>query len=164
MKHKPNGKLLAQSILEGPYKYRKILKLGYETLTSLVPYTYRLQTDIELNETERKQDEADDQAISILLLRLPTDVYDVVDSCQTTNEMWHPIQKLKRGIEIGIQEKSILLLDELERFTSIGSYIERFSILINDLDRNKLTHPKLQQTSSFSITFVRIKKVSIMIL
>nr|GEV07561.1 hypothetical protein [Tanacetum cinerariifolium] len=55
-----------------------------------------LQTDIELNETERKQDEADDQAIHILLLRLPTDVYDVVDSCQITNEMWHRIKKLKR--------------------------------------------------------------------
>ncbi|GJY92059.1 hypothetical protein Tco_0507841 [Tanacetum coccineum] len=60
--------------------------------------------------------EADDQAMHILLLGLPTDVYAAVDSCQTTHEMWKKIQRLKKGIEIGIQEKSIILLDELEKF------------------------------------------------
>ncbi|GJU58483.1 hypothetical protein Tco_1236249 [Tanacetum coccineum] len=51
-KRKPNGKLLAKSILEGPYQYQKILEPSDETLTPPVPDTYRLQTDIDLNEAE----------------------------------------------------------------------------------------------------------------
>nr|GEU40739.1 hypothetical protein [Tanacetum cinerariifolium] len=53
-------------------------------------------------------------------------------------------QRLKKGTEIGIQEKSIMLLDESEMFTSsegetITSYFKRLLMLINNLDRNKLT-------------------------
>nr|GFD60669.1 ribonuclease H-like domain-containing protein [Tanacetum cinerariifolium] len=35
-----------------------------------------------------KQIEADDQAIQTILLGLPEDIYAVVDSCETTQEIW----------------------------------------------------------------------------
>ncbi|GKC42679.1 hypothetical protein Tco_1060401 [Tanacetum coccineum] len=125
-KSKPNGKLIYKSILED-----------------------------ELTENERKQVEADDQAIHILLLGLPADVYDVVDSCDSSNAMWHHIQRLMKGTEIRIQERSLILLDELDRFTStegetIGSYFIRYFKLINDLDINKLTPSKIATTLKFN--------------
>ncbi|GJY96722.1 hypothetical protein Tco_0513632 [Tanacetum coccineum] len=58
-KSKPNGKLLGNSILWGPYKYKEII----------VPV------------------EVDDQAIHILLLGLLVDVYDVVDSYDDAHAM-----------------------------------------------------------------------------
>ncbi|GJU96525.1 hypothetical protein Tco_1321281 [Tanacetum coccineum] len=57
---KPNGKLLVNSILLGPY-----------------------HTDEELTEMEVKQMEADDQAIQTILMGLPEDIYAIVDSCET---------------------------------------------------------------------------------
>ncbi|GJS76402.1 hypothetical protein Tco_0726283 [Tanacetum coccineum] len=53
-KSKPNGKLLVNSIIHGPY------------------------TDDELTEKEAKQIKADDQAIQIILMGLPEDGYAVV--------------------------------------------------------------------------------------
>ncbi|GKE13456.1 hypothetical protein Tco_1417007, partial [Tanacetum coccineum] len=73
-------KLLSKSIVEGPYKYRQILIAGDPTRTPRVPNTTREQIDDELTAAERKQVEADNQAIHILLLGLPVDVYAVVDN------------------------------------------------------------------------------------
>nr|GEU59264.1 hypothetical protein [Tanacetum cinerariifolium] len=58
-KSRPNGKLIHNSIINGPY------------------------TDDELTEKELKQIEADDQAIQTILLGLPEDIYAAVDSCET---------------------------------------------------------------------------------
>nr|GEW07958.1 hypothetical protein [Tanacetum cinerariifolium] len=51
-KSRPNGKLIHNSILNGPYI------------------------------------EAGDQAIQTILLGLPEDIYDAVDSCETAQEIW----------------------------------------------------------------------------
>nr|GEX64640.1 hypothetical protein [Tanacetum cinerariifolium] len=48
-----------------------------------VTETFHLQTDDELSEKELKQIEADDQAIQTILLWLPKDIYDAIDSCET---------------------------------------------------------------------------------
>nr|GFC86011.1 hypothetical protein [Tanacetum cinerariifolium] len=45
------------------------------------------QTDDELTENEVKQMEADDQAIHIILIGLPKDIYVVVDSCEIAQEL-----------------------------------------------------------------------------
>nr|GEU70870.1 retrovirus-related Pol polyprotein from transposon TNT 1-94 [Tanacetum cinerariifolium] len=63
-KSRPNGKLIHDSIINGPY------------------------TDDELTEKELKQIEADDQAIQTILLGLPEDIYAAVDSCETAQEIW----------------------------------------------------------------------------
>ncbi|GKD51481.1 hypothetical protein Tco_1280457 [Tanacetum coccineum] len=77
---KPNGKLLAKFILEGPQNYGQILEPSDDILTLLVPDTYKLQIENEHIATIQKQVEANDQAIHISLLGLPVDVYAVVDS------------------------------------------------------------------------------------
>ncbi|GJT15119.1 hypothetical protein Tco_0873825 [Tanacetum coccineum] len=62
-KSRPNGKLIYNSIMNGPY------------------------TDDELTEKELKQVEADDQAIQTILLGLLEDIYVTVDSCETALEI-----------------------------------------------------------------------------
>ncbi|GJU76261.1 retrovirus-related pol polyprotein from transposon TNT 1-94 [Tanacetum coccineum] len=44
-KRKPNGKRLAKSILEGPYKYQYIPEPGDETRTPPVPPSYIIQSE-----------------------------------------------------------------------------------------------------------------------
>nr|GEY21579.1 hypothetical protein [Tanacetum cinerariifolium] len=85
---------------------------------------------------------ADDQVIQIILLGLPEDIYVVVDSCETAQEIWLRVQQMMKGFDIGIQEKKGKLFNEWERFTStygesIESYYYHFSKLMNDFKRNK---------------------------
>nr|GEX66066.1 hypothetical protein [Tanacetum cinerariifolium] len=101
-KSRPNGKLIHNSIINGPY------------------------TDDELTEKELKQIEADDQAIQIILLGLPKDIY----------------------------EKKAKLFNEWERFTSnegesTESYYHRFLKLMNDLKQNKHFLEKIASNLKF---------------
>nr|GEU59837.1 hypothetical protein [Tanacetum cinerariifolium] len=141
-KSRPNGKLIHNSIINGPYVRRMILEPGDPNREVLVNETFHVQTDDELTERELKQIEADDQAIQTILLGLPDDIYAAVDSCETAQEIWLRVQQMMKGYDIGIQEKKSKLFNKWERFTStdrelIESYYHRFLKLMNDLKRNK---------------------------
>ncbi|GJT28666.1 retrovirus-related pol polyprotein from transposon TNT 1-94, partial [Tanacetum coccineum] len=127
---KPNGKLIYNSIMHGPY------------------------TDEELTEKELKQVEADDQAIQTILMGLPEDIYAAVDSCEITQEIWLRVQQMMKGSDIRIQDKKAKLFNEWEMFTStdresIESYYHRFSKLMNDFKRNKHFPKKIASNIKF---------------
>nr|GEX08789.1 hypothetical protein [Tanacetum cinerariifolium] len=63
-KSRTNGKLIHNSIINGPY------------------------TDDELTDKELTKIKADDQAIQTILLGLLEDIYAAVDSCETAQEIW----------------------------------------------------------------------------
>nr|GEV49779.1 hypothetical protein [Tanacetum cinerariifolium] len=126
-KSRPNGKLIHNSIINGPYVIRMIPEPGDPNREVPVNETFHI--------------EADDQAIQIILLGLPEDIYAAVDSCETAQEIWLRVQQMMKGSDIGIQEKKAKLFNEWERFTStegesIESYYDRFLKLMNDLKRN----------------------------
>nr|GFA77950.1 hypothetical protein [Tanacetum cinerariifolium] len=58
--------------------------------------------------------EADDQAIQTILLGLREDIYAIVDSCETAQEIWLRVQQMMKGSDIGIQEKKAKLFNEWE--------------------------------------------------
>ncbi|GKA93205.1 retrovirus-related pol polyprotein from transposon TNT 1-94 [Tanacetum coccineum] len=119
-----------------------------------VAKTFHEQTDDELTEKEVKQMEADDQAIQIILMGLPEDIYAAIDSCETAQEIWLRVQHMMKGSDIGIQDKKAKLFNEWERFTStdgesIESYYHRFSKLMNDFKRNKHFPEKIASNLKF---------------
>nr|GFA58053.1 hypothetical protein [Tanacetum cinerariifolium] len=98
--------------------------------------------------------EANDQAIQTIILGLLKDIYAVVDSCETSQEIWLRVQQMMKGSDIGIQEKKAKLFNEWERFTSfdresIESYYHRFSKLMNDFKRNKHFPEKIASNLKF---------------
>nr|GEV65315.1 integrase, catalytic region, zinc finger, CCHC-type, peptidase aspartic, catalytic [Tanacetum cinerariifolium] len=97
VKSRPNGKLIHSSILNGPYVRRMIPEPGDANHNVNVTETFHEQTDDELSEKELKQIEADDQAISTILLGLPEDIYAAVDSCETAQEIWLRVQQMMKG-------------------------------------------------------------------
>nr|GEV85330.1 hypothetical protein [Tanacetum cinerariifolium] len=112
---RPNGKMIVESIENGPY---------------------------ELTENDIKRLDADDQAIQAILLGLPEDVYVAIDSCEIAKEMWERVRQMIKGSDIREHEKKAKLFNEWEKFTStdeesIESYYHRFMKLMNDLKRNK---------------------------
>ncbi|GJX67539.1 retrovirus-related pol polyprotein from transposon TNT 1-94 [Tanacetum coccineum] len=78
-KSRPNGKLIYNSIINGPYVRRMIPEPG---------------------------DAA--RAVPTILLSLPEDIYAAVDSCETAQETWC-VQQMMKGSDIGIQEKKAKL-------------------------------------------------------
>nr|GFA60808.1 hypothetical protein [Tanacetum cinerariifolium] len=118
-KSRPNGKLIHNSILNGPYVRRMIPKPG---------------------DANRE--------VTTILLSLPKDIYAAVDSCETTQEIWLRVQQMMKGSDIGIQEKKAKLFNEWERFTSnkeesIESYYYHFLKLMNDLKRKNAFQKRL---------------------
>nr|GFD08105.1 hypothetical protein [Tanacetum cinerariifolium] len=82
-KSRPNGKLIHNSIINGPYVRRMI-----------------------------PEPEANDQDIQTILLDLPEDIYAAVDSCETAQEIWLRVQQMMKGSDIRIQEKKAKLFNE----------------------------------------------------
>nr|GEV51569.1 hypothetical protein [Tanacetum cinerariifolium] len=124
----PNGKLIHNSIMNGPYVRRMIPEPGDTNREVPVNETFHVQTDDELTEKELKQIEDDDQAIQTIFLGLSEDIYAA--------------------------EKKAKLFNEWERFTSnegesIESYYHRFLKLINDLKRNKHFPEKIASNLKF---------------
>nr|GFA90354.1 hypothetical protein [Tanacetum cinerariifolium] len=153
-KSRPNGKLIHNSILNGPYVRKMIPEPGDTNRDITVTETFHLRTDDELSDKELKQIEADDQAIQTILLGLPEDIYAAVDSCETAQEIWLRVQQIMKGSDIGIQEKNAKLFNKWERFTSnegesIESYYHRFLKLMNDLKRNKHFPEKIASNLKF---------------
>nr|GFA58697.1 hypothetical protein [Tanacetum cinerariifolium] len=127
-KSRPNGKLIHNSILNGPYVIKMVPEPGDAYREITVTETLHLQTDDELSDKELKQIEVDDQAIQTILLGLPEDIYAA--------------------------EKKAKLFNEWERFTSnerelIESYYHCFLKLMNDLKRNKHFPEKIASNLKF---------------
>nr|GEU59902.1 retrovirus-related Pol polyprotein from transposon TNT 1-94 [Tanacetum cinerariifolium] len=132
---RPNGKLIHNSIINGPYVRR------------MIP---------EPCDPNRE--------VPTILLGLPEDIYAAVDSCETAQEIWLRVQQMMKGSNIGIQEKKAKLFNEWERFTSndgesTESYYYRFLKLMNDLKRNKHFREKItmfyQDQPSFNQNYMQ---------
>nr|GEZ50829.1 hypothetical protein [Tanacetum cinerariifolium] len=103
-KSKPNGKLIHNSILNGPYVRRMIAEPGDGEHDVNVNETFHEQTDDELYER--------DQAIQTILLDLLEEIYAAVDSYETAQEIWLRVHQMMKGSDIGIQEKKAKLFNE----------------------------------------------------
>ncbi|GJU70389.1 hypothetical protein Tco_1256648 [Tanacetum coccineum] len=126
-KSRPKGKLIYNSIINGPYVRRMIPEPGDPDREVFVNETFHEQTDEELTKKDLKQVEADDQAIQTILLGLPEDIYAAVDSCETAQEIWFTYTDGE----------------------SIESYYHRFSKLMNDFKRNKHFSEKIASNLKF---------------
>nr|GEX20565.1 hypothetical protein [Tanacetum cinerariifolium] len=136
-KSRPNGKLIHNSIINGPYIRRMIPEPGDTNREVPVNETFHVQTDDKLTENELKQIEADNQAIQTILLGLPEDIYAA--------------------------DKKTKLFNEWERFTSnegesIESYYHRFLKLMNDLKRNKHFPEKIAK-GGYELKAERLAKI-----
>nr|GEU52516.1 hypothetical protein [Tanacetum cinerariifolium] len=153
-KSRPNGKLIHNSIINGPYFRRMIPEPGDANREVTMTETFHVQIDDELTDKELKQIEADDQAIQTILLGLPEDIYAAIDSCETAQEIWLRVQQMMKGSNIRIQEKKAKLFNEWKIFTSnewesIESYYHRFLKLMTDLKRNKHFPEKIASNIKF---------------
>nr|GFA71330.1 hypothetical protein [Tanacetum cinerariifolium] len=130
---RPNGKMIVDSIENGPYVRRMIATLGETDLPVPVPESLHEQTDEELTETDIKRMDADDQAIQAILLGLPEEVYAAVDSCETAKEIWERVRQMMKGSDIEEQEKKANLFNEWEKNKHFSKNIASNLKFLNNL-------------------------------
>nr|GEZ38431.1 hypothetical protein [Tanacetum cinerariifolium] len=119
-----NGKLIYNSIINGPYVRQMIPEPGNQNHEVLVNETFHEQTYDELTKKELKQ------------------------------EIWLCVQQMMKGSDIGIQEKKAKLFNGWEMFTStdgesIESYYHYFLKLMNDFKGNKHFLEKIASNLKF---------------
>nr|GEX64317.1 hypothetical protein [Tanacetum cinerariifolium] len=144
-KSRPNGKLIHNSIINGPYVRRIIPEPGDTNRKVPVNETFHVQTDDELTEKEIKQIEADDQAIQTILLGFPEDIYVVVDSCETTQEIWLRVQQMMKGSDIEWSRRVTVVHQTKDLHTA--GYTQLYDFLkYNQKEVDKLKAERLAKT------------------
>nr|GEW89376.1 hypothetical protein [Tanacetum cinerariifolium] len=140
-KSRPNGKLIHNSIINGPYVRRMIPEPGDTNREVPVNETFHVQTDDELTEKELKQIEADDQAIQTILLGLFEDIYVAVD-------------KWSRHVTIVHQTKDLHTAD----YTQLYDFLKYNQKEVDDLKAERLARTQdplaLIATSNNPYTFL----------
>nr|GEW26035.1 hypothetical protein [Tanacetum cinerariifolium] len=143
---RPNGKMIVNSIENGPYVRLMIATPGEPDLPVPVHESFHEQTDEELTENDIKRVDADDQSIQTILLGLPKDVYAAVDSCETAKEIWEQdiasnlkfLNNLqpewKRHVTIVRQTKNLHEAD----FTQIYDFLKINQDEVNELRAERL--------------------------
>nr|GEX52470.1 hypothetical protein [Tanacetum cinerariifolium] len=139
IKGKKNGRMMLESIKNGPLVYPTIKENGQ----------IRNKKYAELTEQEKLQDDCDVQATNIVLQGLPLDVYSLVNHCQTAKDIWDRVKLLMQGTELSYQESECKLHNEFDKFTSVKGeslyecYL-RFAQLINDMHTIGMTTQQVQ--------------------
>ncbi|GJS58470.1 hypothetical protein Tco_0653254 [Tanacetum coccineum] len=133
-----NQKFLNHSIDVGPYQFKTI-----QPDTNRDP---RPETEDDLTGDALKQYKADIEEMDLILISIPNDIYNYVDSCQTTREMWLRVKHLMQGTALTVVDRETRFTNEFDQFIaepgkSLVSVYNRFAQLMNDLKQNKFDLP-----------------------
>ncbi|GJX94953.1 hypothetical protein Tco_0349539 [Tanacetum coccineum] len=148
-----NRKWLLKALEDGPYVFRNITPTG-----SIIP---RLQEVEDLQGDDLLYYDAEMELMNIILLSIPNEIYNSVDSCKTAKEMWDRVEPGRRGLQmnlINLLTKSIVFqrlikLTEwlkyvtqvrlakkltVDSFDDLFDYLSQFEKLVNASRAKKL--------------------------
>ncbi|GJV54818.1 hypothetical protein Tco_1455823 [Tanacetum coccineum] len=78
--------------------------------------TPRLQTEDDLTGDDLKHYEAEIEAMNLILISIPKDIYNSMDACTTAQAIWQRVERLMRGtVKTKLTGKHTLLMNDLER-------------------------------------------------
>ncbi|GJS89512.1 hypothetical protein Tco_0772148 [Tanacetum coccineum] len=133
-----NRKWLLKALEDGPYVFRNITPTG-----STIP---RLQEVEDLQGDDLLYYDAEMELMNMILLSIPNEIYNSVDSCKTAKEMWARVERLMRGTIQNQVDRETRFTNEFDQFVaepgeSLVSVYNRFAQLMNDLERNNMKFP-----------------------
>nr|GEV54526.1 hypothetical protein [Tanacetum cinerariifolium] len=102
-----------------------------------------MQKEEDLKGDDLKHYEDEIEAMNLILISIPNDIYNSIDACTTIKALWQRVKRLMRGTvtrkHISIMSSINLLLNQ-EKHSS--QYTIIFAQLMNDLDRDHIIFPK----------------------
>ncbi|GJU78014.1 integrase, catalytic region, zinc finger, CCHC-type containing protein [Tanacetum coccineum] len=141
-----NRKWLIKALEDGPYVFRNITPTG-----SIIP---RLQDVEDLQGDDLLYYDAEMKLTNMILLSIPNEIYNSVDSCKTAKEMWARVERLMRGTIQNQVDRETRFTNEFDQFVaepgeSLVSVYNRFAQLMNDLERNNMKFPTVSVNTKF---------------
>ncbi|GKC15808.1 hypothetical protein Tco_1012590 [Tanacetum coccineum] len=141
-----NRKWLLKALEDGPYVFRNITPTG-----STIP---RLQEVEDLQGDDLLYYDAEMELMNMILLSIPNEIYNYVDSCKTAKEMWDRVEHLMRGTIQNQVDRETQFTNEFDQFVaepgeSLVSVYNRFAQLMNDLERNNMKFPTVSVNTKF---------------
>ncbi|GJX63073.1 hypothetical protein Tco_0295973 [Tanacetum coccineum] len=96
-----------------------------------------------MTEGNKKQYIVDVRVMNYLLQAIPNDIYNSVDACKNSKDMWERIKRLMFGFDVTNHVRHSRLMDKFDKFTakegeSLESVYERLTTLVNIMDRNNV--------------------------
>ncbi|GKF01032.1 hypothetical protein Tco_0027955, partial [Tanacetum coccineum] len=103
----------------------------------------RLQTIDDLEGDDLLYYDAKMEVMNMILLSIPNEIYNYVDSCTLAKDMWKRVKRLMRGTIQNQVDRETRFTNEFYQFVtelgeSLVSVYNRFAQLMNDLERNNM--------------------------
>ncbi|GJW66846.1 hypothetical protein Tco_0121270 [Tanacetum coccineum] len=139
-------KWLNKAIDEGPYEFRMFTPSDTDEP--------KMQTEEDLRGDDLKYYEAEIEAMNLILISIPNDIHNSVDACTTAKAMWERVERLMRGTVQNQVDTETCFNNEFDQFVAepgeaLVSVYNRFTQLMNDLERNHIIFPKVTVNKKF---------------
>ncbi|GJZ98944.1 retrovirus-related pol polyprotein from transposon TNT 1-94 [Tanacetum coccineum] len=141
-----NRKWLNKAIDEGPYEFKEFTPSETEPP--------KMQKEEDLKGDDLKHYEAEIEAMNLILISIPNDIYNSVDACTTIQAMWQIVECLMRGIVQNKIDRETRFNNEFDQFVAepgeaLVSVYNRIDQLMNDLERNGIKFPPVTINTKF---------------
>ncbi|GJT34088.1 integrase, catalytic region, zinc finger, CCHC-type containing protein [Tanacetum coccineum] len=99
-------------------------------------------------------DEAEIEAMNLILISILNDIYNSVYACTTAQAMWQRVERLMRGTMQNKVDRETRFKNEFDQFVAelgeaLVSVYNRFAQLMNDLEQNGIKFPKVIVNTKF---------------
>ncbi|GJW06363.1 hypothetical protein Tco_1568786 [Tanacetum coccineum] len=139
-------RFLDNNLEEGEWMWRSIETEPYVRPMIPGPDDTRqqiIEPQSKMTEINKKRYIADVRVMNYLIQAIPNDIYNSVDACKTSKEMWERIKRLMYGSDVTNHVRYSRLMDEFDKFAakegeSLESMYERLTTLVNIMDRNNV--------------------------
>ncbi|GJV56754.1 hypothetical protein Tco_1457759, partial [Tanacetum coccineum] len=133
-----NQKWLNKALDEGPYQFQMFIPID-----STVP---KLQSAEDLQGDALLHYDAEIKVMNLILLSIPNDIYNSVDTFTSAKDMWKRVERLMRGTIQNQVDRETHFTNEFDQFVAepgvaLVFVYNRFAQLMNDLERNNMHFP-----------------------
>ncbi|GJZ93619.1 hypothetical protein Tco_0665822 [Tanacetum coccineum] len=141
-----NQKWLNKALDEGPYQFHMFIPDDS-------PQS-RMQTKDDLRGEELLHYKAKIEAMNLILISIPNEIYNSVDTCTSAYTIWKRVERLMRGTVQDKVDRETHFTNELNQFVAARGeehvcVYNRFVQLMNDLERNKMNFPSVIINTKF---------------
>nr|GEX37827.1 reverse transcriptase domain-containing protein [Tanacetum cinerariifolium] len=138
LEEQTDGKVMINSIKNGDQPLPRVTQVSTAGTSS--PEQPPLKDKSMWSDQEKKIQKIDRLARSLLIQRLPNDIYSLIDRNKTAKDLWDALARHMLGSEYGEQDRKAIILYEYETFKAtegellLNTYI-RYLQVINDLKK-----------------------------
>ncbi|KAI3697652.1 hypothetical protein L6452_30747 [Arctium lappa] len=152
-------KKLMDSILNGPhFPHVTVARIPATDTNPEIPERIVGRNPIQYSDTDRELVERDATALTYLIMAIPNDIFNRVDSRESAKDIWDELEKQFMGSVKSVKTKRNQSINAYEGFKakegeSLREAYDRYNIILNDLRRNGV------QKSESEINFKFIKNL-----